>query len=84
MSKRQIQIQQRAEAIKKTKRSVKEEARCAADRLATLSLTSTIPSLRAKAQKALACLSSIARGELDVERVTEVSNALEAISGGVN
>jgi hypothetical protein len=84
MSKRQIKIQKRAEAIKKTKRSVREEARSAADRLASLSLTSPIPSLRAKAQKALAALNSIARGELDAARVTEVSAVLEAISGGAN
>jgi hypothetical protein len=79
MSKRQIKIQKRAEAIKKTKRSIREDARYAADRLATLSVSSPIPSLRAKALRALAALSGIARGDIDAARVTELSTALEAV-----
>jgi hypothetical protein len=81
---RQTRIQERTEAVKKARRYVREEARFAADRLANLSVSSPIPSVRFKAQRALAALSQISRGDIDADRVTEVSTALEAISGGVS
>jgi hypothetical protein len=84
MSKRQIQIQKRAEAIKRTKRSVREEARSAADRLASLSLTSPIPSVRASARQALSALSRIAKGEIGAARLADVRTELEVISSATD
>jgi hypothetical protein len=80
MSKRQIRIQERVESAKKARRFVREEARSAADRLATLSVSSPIPSVRANARQALAALSRIAKCEIDAARLAGVMADLEAIS----
>ena len=81
---RQNTIKQREDSAKKARRFVRGEARFAADRLANMSLSSTSPSLRDKATRALAALSQIARGDLDAGRVAITTTALEAISGGAN